>query len=197
MSRTLHANTIAAIGSENLEVFHLVTFEFSTPFRLTDHAHDISYDFGSGSETFLASGRLVSSGSVEETLDITNPTISLTLTGANQADISLALTENFNNVTVIIRRGFFDTSGDTTNSNIVLDPFIIFNGRVDSWAIKDDPLKGDSTVTWKIASHWADWEKVSGRKCTNQSAQAFFPNEEGFSHVYDQIGEKTWGRVRS
>lgn len=186
-----------ALSQPDIQVFHLVTFNFDSPFRLTDHSHDIQYDFGSGVETFLSSGRLSSMSNVEETLDITNPTITIVLTGANQADISLALLENFNNRQVIIRRGFFDSSGQTTSANILQSPFIIFDGRVDSWEIADDPSKGESAVSWKITSHWVDWDKVAGRRCNNQSAQAFSSTEQGFSHVYDQIGEKTWGRVRT
>lgn len=197
MSRNLHADTLAIIGNTDLQVFHLVTFYFSTPFRLTDHAHDINYNFGSGIETFLATGRLSGSANIEETLDITNPTINIILTGANSADISLPLTENFNNTRAVIRRGFFDSSGETTDSNIIANPFILFDGRIDSYSISDDPSSGDSSVTWKVSSHWADWDKIAGRKCNNQNAQSFFPSEKGFSHCYDQIGEKTWGKVRS
>lgn len=197
MSRDLHASTSAIIGNSDLHSFHLLTFYFSSPFRLTDHAHDINYNFGSGTETFLSTGRLASSQNVEETLKIANPTIDITLTGANEADVSLALTENFNNKRVVIRRGFFDSSGNTSDSNIISDPFILFDGRIDSYTINDNPSTGESTVTWRIASHWADWDKLNGRKCNNQNAKLYFPNEEGFSHCYDQIGDKVWGRVVS
>ena len=197
MGRNLHANTLAVIGNANLQMFHLLTFEFDTPFRLTTHSHDIVYNFGSGDETFVSSGRLMSAGNPVETIAISNPSISITLTGANEADIALALTENYNDRQVIIRRGFYDTSGSTTDANIIADPFEIFNGRVDTYSIDDDPTSGESSVTWNISSHFADWEKVSGRKCTNTSAQVTFASEEGFGHVYDQIGQATWGSVRS
>lgn len=197
MSRALNAATLSNIGNTDLQIFHLITFYFGTPFRLTDFAHDISYDFGLGSETFLATGRLASTSSFEEQSDLTNPSVEITLTGANAADISLALTENFNNEQVVIRRGFFDSSGNTSDANIIAAPFIVFDGRVDSFSIADNPLEGESAVSWKISSHWADWDKIAGRKCNNQNAKLYFPSEEGFSHCYDQIGQKTWGRIRS
>lgn len=197
MARNLHSSTIAALNNDSLEMFYLLTFYFSSTFRLTNYAHDISYDFGSGNETFLSTGRISSTGSITETQEIGNPTINITLTGANSADIALALTENFNNRRVLIRRGFFDSSGNTTDANIIPDPFIIFDGRVDSYEIADNPSKGESAVTWKISSHWADWEKVNGRKCNPENAKQYFPTETGFDHVYDQIGERTWGRIRS
>jgi len=204
MSRPVHADTLAILPNADMEMFYLFTFEFSTLFRLTDHSHDITYNFGAGSETFSSTGRIANYSNSEETLDLSNQTMTVELTGANAADISLALTENFNNKRVVIRRGFFNGSGETTDSDIVADPYIFFDGRVDSYTISDDPETLESKVSWKIASHWADWEKVNGRKCNNQNANEIinpatgvylFPNEDGFNHVYDQIGDKIWGKV--
>lgn len=197
MSRGLHVNTEAVLSNVDLQVFHLVTFDFSAPFRLTDWVHDIDYNFGSGTETFQSTGRLVSTSGVKESLNIANDTLSLTFTGANSADISLALTENFNDKQVIIRRGFFDSTGETTDANIITDPFIIFDGRVSSYKIDDDPMSGESAVTWEIASHWAKWDQVAGRKCNNENAQIYFATETGFSETFNQIGDRTWGKVRS
>lgn len=206
MTRNIHNDTKAILSNPDLQTFHLITFYFTSTFRLTEHQHNITVNLGSGDETFLASGRLATAGDAAETLELSNPTISITLTGANEADIALALTEDFTDKRILIRRGFFDNSGSTADSNIIADPFILFDGRVSSFSIVDDPQGGESAVTWNITSHWADWEKVKGRKCTNQSAQGdvdpatgnkIFPNEDGFTHVYDQIGSKTWGRIRS
>lgn len=197
MSRTIDAATIAVLGNADLQMFHLVTFEFATAFRLTDHFHDISYDFGLGTETFLSNARLQAISSVDESIDVENPSITITLTGANAADISLPFTESYSDRRVVVRRGFYDTSGQTQDANIIVQPFIIWDGRVDSWGIVDDPTAGESTVSWKINSHWADWEKVAGRKCNNQDAQLYYPTEEGFNFTYAQIGDVLWGRVRT
>lgn len=201
MSRDLHANTLAVLDNQNLQVFHLVTFYFTVPFRLTDHVHDINYDFGAGTETFTSNARLTGSANIEETLEISNPTINIILTGANTADLALPFSEDFNDARVVVRRGFFNNTGETTDSDIIADPFILFEGRADSFSISDDPSSGESSVTWKIVSHWADWGRVNGRKCNNQQIQSHnggeFPNEEGFSHCYDQIGDKLWGKVIS
>jgi len=197
VSRDLHAQTSAALSNSDLQIFHLVTFYFDTEMRLTDHAHDISYDLGAGTETFTSSGRLSSATDVTEDLEMSNQKFTIVLTGANEADIALALAENYNNKRVVVYRGFYDDTGATTDANIIPTPFILFEGTVDSFSINDDPEAGESNVAWKIASHWADWDRVTGRRCNTQNAQAYFADEEGFSHVYDQVGEKTWGRIRS
>lgn len=196
MARTLDAGTLAAIQADtNLQMFHLVTIYFTTPQRLTDHAHDISYNFGSGIETFTSSGRMMALSNVEEQQGISNPDINFSITGANSTDIALMLTENYTNVRLIIRRGFFDSTGATADSNIVGKPFIIFDGRINSWGFNDDPQSGNSTIVYNVSSHWVEWERTNGRRSNNKNAQLYFPSEKSFSYVYDQIGDRIWGKV--
>lgn len=196
MSRSLDAAISTALDSRYHTFFHLVTFDFATPFRMTDWNHDIEYDFGSGTETFLAAGDLVSLSNVSEERDINNGKLTIQLSGVDQANISTALTEDFNNKRVTVRRGLFDSSGSTAMVNLVGSPFIVWDGRVDSWGISEDPQSGKSTVSWNIESHWADWAKTAGRKCNNDDAQIYHATEEGFEYTYSQIGNKVWGRVR-
>lgn len=191
MSRSLDAATVSSFGEKYVEFCHLFFFDFSTPQYLTDHHHDITW----GGNTYESTGRVLSLGSIKETGGISNPTLAVTLSGANPVEIALPFTEDYNNKRVVIRKVLFDNSGETTSANISGNPYIIWDGPIDSWSITDDPQGGSSTVTWKIASHWADWEKVRGRKCNNQSSQRYYPTEEGFTHVYDQIGDVLWGRV--
>lgn len=200
MARTLDAGTLAAIQADtNLQMFHLVTIYFTTTQRLTDHAHDVSYNFGSGTETFTSSGRLMGLSEVEEEQIISNPSINFSITGANAADVSLMLTEDYVNKRLLIRRGFYDATGATKDTNIVGSPFIIFDGRINSWSFKDDPSTGDSVITYEVSSHWVEWERTNGRKSNNQNARTAnnneFPSDASFSYVYDQIGDRVWGKV--
>lgn len=197
MGRELDAATLAAIDSQYLTVFHLFTFEFSTTFRLTDWAHDISYNFGAGVETFTSSPSLSSFDSSAEDTTINNNSINIELSGVDQTNIAIALTENFNNKRVVIRRGLFDNTGETATANIIGKPFIIWDGRINSYSIVEDILSGNSNVTWNVASHWADWEKSAGRRCNNEDAQRYFPTEMGFEFTYSQIGDKQWGKVKT
>ena len=200
MSRALDAGSLAAIqDDQDLEMFHLVTMYFTATDRMTDHPHDISYNFGAGSETFTSTARLVSISPVAESQDINNPTITIALSGASTSDIAVMETEDYTNVRVIIRRGFFNSTGETTDSDIVGKPFTIFDGKVSSWSFADNPYTGESQINWEVTSHWADWERTNGRKSNNESAQTNnnneFSSDESFSYIYDQIGDRQWGKI--
>lgn len=197
MSRTLDAGSLATIQADtNVQMFHLVTIYFSTVQRLTDHIHDISYNFGSGTETFSSTGRMMGVENVVEDQAVSNPSINFAITGANAADIALMLAENYSNTRLLIRRGFYDTSGSTQDSNIVGKPFIIFDGKINKWSINDDPISGTSIINYEVSSHWQDWERVNGRKSNNQNAKLYFTTDNSFSFVYDQIGDRIWGKIR-
>lgn len=192
MSRGLDSTTVSKLSSRYLSMFHLVTIELDTPIRLTDHYHDIEYNFTGSLETFTSNGRLVGLDSIKETQKLSNPTVSISLSGANSADISLALTESFSDKRVVVRRGLFDDSGETAMSNIIAEPFTIFDGRISSWGISNNPQEGESVVDWKVESHWADWERVAGRKTNNEDAQLYYPNEVGFEFTSQILGETAW-----
>lgn len=192
MPRPLHNDTIAILDDANLEYFHLYQFYFSTPIYLTDYYRNIVY----GGITYIASASLEGYSSTKESISINNEKVSITLSGADGDNVSLALTEQYTNKRIVIYRGYFNGSG-TTDANIVQSPFLIFDGRVDNYVIEDDPVELKSVVSWNVASHWADWEKVQGRTCTQNNAKLHYPNEEGFKFIYQRIGDKVWGRVRS
>jgi len=200
MARTLDAGTLAAIQADtNMQMFHLITIYFSTTQRLTDHSHDVSYNFGAGAETFSSTGRMMGLSEVEEEQGISNPSINFSISGANAADIALMLTENYTNARLLIRRGFYDSTGATKDTNIAGSPFIIFDGRISSWSFSDDPSTGESVITYEVSSHWVEWERTNGRKSNNQNARTAnnneFPNDSSFDFTYDRIGDRVWGKV--
>lgn len=198
MSRALDAGTLATVRSDaSLQMFHLITMYFSTVQRMTEHVHNITYNFGLGAETFISSGRLMSLSNIEEEQSLSNPSISLGITGASAEDVALMMAEKYTNVRVIIRRGFYDTSGQTSDVNIVGKPFIIFDGKIDSWSFKDDPSSGNSAISWNISSHWVDWERTNGRKTNPQNNKIEFPLDNSYNFVYDRIGDRVWGKVTS
>ena len=203
MSRTLHADTLTLLADDYyLNSFFLFTFYFATTRRLTDHSHDINYNFGSGTETFTSTAAIESYSNVNEGLSLENQSMTVVLSGASSSEVSLALSENYINKRVLIRRGFYDSDPstnptmETTDAKIIADPYIYFDGRVDSYKIEDNPDDGSSKVSWTIASHWADWNRINGRKCNTTNANyKGYTSETGFSQVYDQIGNRIWGRI--
>ena len=123
----------------------------------------------------------------EET-DVNLSPIDLTLSGADQTFISTCLNENVINDDVKIFRGFLQ------DTNVLFaDPFLLYNGQIDSFTISESDTS--STVNLSIVSHWADFEKQSGRKTNNTSQQRFFSTDVGMDFASQTVQDIKWDRA--
>ena len=73
------------------------------------------------------------------------------------------------------------------NENVVNDAVTIFRAFLE----KDK----ESNVVLKIVSHWADFEKTSGRKTNNTSQQRFFSTDVGMDYSSETVLDIKWGRT--
>ena len=64
------------------------------------------------------------------------------------------------------------------NYTIIGAPNLVFKGFINSTSIKENPER-DSKVTWKLTSHWGDFNLVAGRSTNNSSHRAL--NSKGVS----------------
>ena len=55
--------------------------------------------------------------------------------------------------------------------------------------------QNESTVNLGIVSHWADFEKRSGRKTNNTSQQRFFSTDVGMDFSSQTVQDIKWGRA--
>ena len=51
-----------------------------------------------------------------------------------------------------------------------------------------------SVVNLKIVSHWADFDKESGRRTNNISQQRFFSSDVGFDFASEMVQDIKWGK---
>lgn len=138
------------------------------------------------SKSFLGVGDFGSVTSVEETTELSAPTLEFALTGIPSEFISTSLTENIRNREVILYLGFIDSNGV-----IVDDPVILFEGRMDTMPIS----LGDNAVVRVLAeSKLKDWARPRIQRYTNEGQQAKFPGDKGFEFVAQMV-ERTipWG----
>lgn len=183
--RGMSAAMLAEIVKQQLRLFHLVEMYFSTAGYLTTSSRNIVWS----GNTYSALGNLLSFGEVEESTDIRAGSLNITLSGVNQGNIATALTENFIERRVVIRRGFRDAA-----DQVIIDPVILFDGRIDSWSLREDVMDGTSTITWQVASHWIDFDRVYGRRTNNEDQQVWFPGDRGFEFAA-QTDDIRWGKA--
>ena len=183
MARTLTTAVKNELATNSLQPINLLFLNVSTGLRFTDHYKNVTYD----SNTYTASSLFTKLSSVTESSEIQVSNITVTFTGADQTIISLFLSNDYIEKEAEIYKGFIGS-----NEAVIADPFLLFKGRIESFSISET-LK-DSKVNISIASHWADFSKVEGRKTNTGSQQIHFPNDLGFEFASQTVQDIKWGR---
>lgn len=177
MSRGISSAVITKLGSRAFEMANVVKIGFSTPVYITDHGHNIDYD----GDTYTASSSILSIGSTSEVQEVEVGEVSITLSAVDRAYLVTLLSENWVARDVTINRvvKLDDGSWDTAGTYI---------GSIVNWGMQNE------VIELVIASHWADFERVTGRRSNDASQQAFYPGDTGASRCSEIIKDIKWGR---
>lgn len=187
MTRALTSAIKTELATNNIRPVHLITIGFGTPFNITDCIYDLTSSVSGSSVTYSSSSFLLSIPQFTEETDLTKTSLNLSLSGSSQTFISTVLNENVVNDSVDIYRGLLNSS-----NALIADPFLLYKGSIDTFAIEETDT--ESFVTLSIVSHWADFEKSSGRKTNNNSQQRFFSTDVGMDFSSQTVLDIKWGR---
>ena len=187
MTRSLSTAVKNHLATNEIKHVHLITIGFGTPQNITDCVHDLTSSISGSSVTYSSSKFLVSYPEVSEETDISKSSISIALSGADQTYISIVLAENVVNDSVTIYRAFLDA-----NNAIIADPFLLYKGTIETYSINE--TEDSSALILNVVSHWADFEKKSGRKTNNTSQQRFFSTDKGMEFSSETVLDIKWGR---
>ena len=188
MTRSLTSAVKTELATNDIRPVHLITIAFSTAVNITDCSFPLASSVSGSSVTYSSSDFILGISNHREETDVTKSTISLTLSGADQTFISTVLNENVVNDSVDIFRGFLNDS-----NALIADPFLLYSGSIDTFGISES--KTESTVALRIVSHWADFDKTSGRKTNNTSQQRFFSTDVGMDFSSETVQDIKWGRA--
>ena len=187
MTRTLTTAVKNELLTNEIRPVHLLTIGFSTPVNLTDNSFDLTSSISGSSKTYTASPFLVSVPTFTEETDVTKTSLNIDLSGADQTFISTCLNENIVNDSVEIFRGLLNSS-----NSLIADPLLLYSGNIETFQISESQT--DSNVTLTIVSHWADFDKKSGRQTNNNSQQRFFNTDVGMDFASQTVLDIKWGR---
>ena len=188
MTRSLTSAVKTELATNDIRPVHLITIAFSTAVNITDCSFPLTSSVSGSSVTYSSSDFILGISNHREETDVTKSTISLTLSGADQTFISTVLNENVVNDSVTIFRGFLDDS-----NVLIADPMMLYKGKIESFTIQETDTT--SSVNLSIVSHWADFEKKSGRKTNNTSQQRFFSTDVGMDFSRQTVQDIKWGRA--
>ena len=188
MARTLTTAVKNELAANEIRPVHLITIGFGTPVNITDCGFSLTSSISGSSVTYSPSSFLVSIPTFTEETDVTKTSLQLALSGADQTFISTCLNENIVNDSVDIFRALLDSS-----NAIIADPVLLYSGNIDTFQI--DESETESTIILTIVSHWADFEKKSGRQTNNNSQQRFFNTDVGMDFASQTVLDIKWGRT--
>ena len=89
---------------------------------------------------------------------------------------------------VEIYKAFLDS-----NDALVSNPLLIFSGRLNNPAIKEDVDAGTSTISVQASSLFVDFDRINTRFTNNESQQSFFAGDTGFRFSSVIVKELNWG----
>jgi hypothetical protein len=151
--------------------------------RLTDAWRSVSW----GGNLFTAYGHFLDFSGITETADLQIPSGTVTVSGIDQAWVSVALTKPFLDRRIVIYKGFLDYT-----QSVISSPIIVFDGRMDNMAISDS-ADGKCGVAITASSQWVDFDRRPGRHTNNQEQQVFFPSDLFFENCGQLNKQIRWG----
>ena len=179
------AMATAAAQALGITVLLATELDFASgPKRIHSGLGDIGWD----GKTFEGVGELGNVTEAEESAEIKDTALDLSLSGIINSfeNMTIALTEDYRGRRGTLYLMFLDEAGD-----LILDPVIIYEGRMDNMVI----TQGDTlTVTVRLLSVFADWNRARIQRYTNENLQVRHPGDR-FAEFVPQMVEKEikWG----
>ena len=182
--RTLSADMVTEVTTAQLCPILLASLSFSTPVYLWTGYGSLVYN----STTYLGLGTLGTISPVEETTDLAARGITMKLSGVPTANVSLALTEDYQGRECAILFGALSPTAGT----LISSPVTVFSGRMDVMQVSDDGQTAEIIMT--AESRLMDFKRPREVRYTDEEQQNLFAGDLGLEFVND-IQEKAiyWG----
>jgi hypothetical protein len=181
MARSISSGLQTQIANDANKIAFLLEFNFSTPFRVTNHYSDITYD----SNSYEAGGEYVSIDASTETGEAKSEQINIVLSNVTSDIRNLIEDGDYTNVTCNIYIAFFDS-----NESLV-DATTYFSGFISSVSIQE--TRNMSNLTMQVSNHWANWNLKKGRHFTDESQQNVYSGDVGFEYADQTKEDIRWG----
>lgn len=175
------------VAKSNNRPVHLVEVYFDDEtVYMTDAFKDITYN----SNNYIAVGHFMGFSDIEEAAEVIVSSVTLSLSGVDQVWISRVLNKAYIDRTVKIYTAFLDDA-----QALIVNPVLIFEGRMDTPAIQEDPESGKSSVSVSATNSWVDFSRKTGRHTNHEEQQIHFAGDKGFEFASEIVKDITWGKA--
>ncbi len=187
MSRTLTAAVDTGVAQPNVSDLLMAYMDFTSGIvRVTTLTYDISY----GGFTWKGGGAVGSVEPVQESADQQAHELLLKLSGVQTDTISTALGEHYQG-----REGRLYWAMMDANHQIVPDPVLLFQGRLDTMDLE---LTSQAVISLRVQSRLADWNRARVRRYNDADQQKAHPGDKFCQYVEQMVSvQLIWGQAGS
>jgi len=185
MSRDITSAMTTESEKSSLQPLYFVKLEYdSGDVNVHSALGTITFD----GDDYLGVGKLGSIGALKENSEITPAKIKLSITGIESANISTALTAEYQGRPITIWLGAIDQSTFT----LIADPTIVFKGIMDVQTIS---LGKTASIEISATNRIAAWDRANVRRYNGEDQRSRFAGDSGLDYV-TQAAEKqvVWGQ---
>ena len=152
---------------------------------MSDSYKSITHD---GNE-YLGLGHFLGFSDIEEAAEVIVSSMTISLSGVDQVWISNLLQNDYIDRTIKIYTAFLDAS-----QALVVDPVLIFEGRMDQPVIEENPDHGTSVIAVSATNAWVDFQRKTGRHTNHEEQQIHFAGDKGFEFASEIVKDVVWGK---
>ena len=185
MERSMTPAMLTEIAAAECRPVHLLEVDFNPTIYLTDAGTNVAWN----GNTYLTSVFLQFSD-VAEDRELLIQRCTIGLTGVDQAIIALLLQDDYLGRAVRIRKAML-----TSALQVIVDPCLIMDGRMDRPVIATDPESGTCDCSVDVISRWSPLARPSGRHTNDADQQTLFPGDRGFENIPKMPQTIVWGAL--
>ncbi len=141
-----------------------------------------------GGNTYTANGYFLGFSGLSETSDMTIPNVTVQVSAVDQTWIAIALSKPYIDRRIAVYKAFLDYT-----QALISSPLLMFDGRIDTLEISDDPGHGSCTIAVSASSQWVDFQRTPGRHTNDDEEQIWYPGDRGFQFVTNFNQQIKWG----
>lgn len=124
--------------------------------------------------SYLALGHFLAYSSLQESRELKVTQAQVQLSAVDQVWIAFLINRQYMGRTLTVRKAFLDA-----NEAVIVDPFPILIGQMDSPLIQEDPTSGQCTIGLQCTSYGVDIEAPAGIHTNLGEHQSLFPGDLG------------------
>lgn len=191
MGRDFSPGLIDKLKARAVHIADLIELHLTVPIYFT--STNINLDYNSptapdaGTNTYFAQGQFLAFDTVTEASDLRVGSIDLMFTAVDTTTLALLLNNQYMNKRVVIYRVVLNDDYTFTNNDV----YTIFDGKITSYAIQE--AERSATVKISVASLFADFERINGRKTNPTSQQLIFSGDLGMDFSPQIVKDIKWG----